>query len=554
MKPPFPLEVPVSDAWLEINEGSGPRRVPIEKDVFTVGRRAGNDLKLSAADISREHAEIARDGDRFVIRDRQSRFGTFVNATRVAQQALKHGDVVRLGQSGGVEMVFFCEPVARLRASNGPQTERVITSAGSELHQVATLLEGLRALGSARLLDDVLALVIDSAIDLSGAERGFIMLADGEGRLEFKLARARGRTTLPGQTFETSRKIPEEVFQTGETRVELDLFDGGVAAGHAETVAIGIRHVFCVPLRLVRYVDKEDSPAEPRRIGVLYLDSRERGTLASTAIQSGLETLATEAAVAIENARLYREAVEKAKMDQELRIAAEIQQALLPPPEWSGGYFDAIGTSVPCRGIGGDFFDYLTMADGSAGFVVADVSGKGSPAALLTAVTQGALAAQTFFGGGPAEALARINQVLIRRATGSRFVTAFFAALASDGRLTCCNAGHNPPILVSGSTVRRLDTGGLICGLFDHAAYQEETIQLQPGDVLLIFSDGISEAMNAAGDEFGDDRIVECLHQHAEASVNDVLKCLVQTVKTFASGAMQSDDMTAVVVRYRGTP
>jgi serine phosphatase RsbU (regulator of sigma subunit) len=542
----------MSDAWLEINDGSGPRRVPIEKDTFTVGRRAGNDLKLSAADISREHAELARDGDHYVIRDRQSRFGTFVNAARVTEQALKHGDLVRFGQSGGVEMVFFCEPVAPLRASNGPITERTITSAGSELRQVAALLEGLRALGSARLIDDVLALVIDSAIDLSGAERGFIMLADHEGRLEFKLARARGHVTLPGQTFKTSRKIPEEVFQTGETRVELDLQDGDLAAAHPMTVFFGIRNVFCVGLRLVRYVDKVDGPAEHTRIGVLYLDSHERGTLASLAIRAGLETLATEAAVAIENARLYREAVEKAKMEQEMRIAAEIQQALLPPPEWSAGYFEAIGRSVPCRAIGGDFFEYLTMADGSAGFVVADVSGKGAPAALLTAVTQGVLATQTFFEGGPAAALARVNQVLIRRATGSRFVTAFFAALSPDGRLTCCNAGHNPPILVSGSTVRRLETGGLICGLFEKATYEEETVQLQPGDVLLIFSDGISEALNAAGEEFGDERILRCLKTHAQAGVNEVLECLVQTVRTFASDAVQSDDMTAVVVRYRG--
>jgi sigma-B regulation protein RsbU (phosphoserine phosphatase) len=183
---------------------------------------------------------------------------------------------------------------------------------------------------------------------------------------------------------------------------------------------------------------------------------------------------------------------------------------------------------------------------------VADVSGKGAPAALLTAVTQGVLATQTLFGGGPAEALARVNQILVRRATGSRFVTVFFAALARDGRLTCCNAGHNPPILVSGSTVRRLETGGLICGLFEQATYQEETIQLQPGDMLLIFSDGISEAMNAAGDEFGDDRILSCLQQHARADVGEVLECLVQTVATFASGTIQGDDMTAVVLRYRG--
>jgi phosphoserine phosphatase RsbU/P len=541
----------MSDAWLEISDGSGLRRVPIEKDVFTVGRRAANDLKLGGADISREHAEIAREGDHYVVRDRQSRFGTFVNAARVTEQTLKHGDLIRLGQSGGVEMVFFCEPVAALRASVEPRTERTVTSAGSELRQVAALLEGLRALGSARVLDEVLALVIDSAIDLGGAERGFIMLADGEGRLEFKLARSREHHTLPGRTFETSRKIPEEVFQTGDTRVELDLFDGDLPAAHAKTIAIGIRHVLCIPLRLVRYVDKADGPAEQRRIGVLYLDSHERGTLASPAVHAGLETLATEAAVAIENARLYRAAVEKEQMEQDLRIAAEIQQALLPPPAWSADYFEAVGRSEPCRGIGGDFFDYLTMADGSAGFVVADVSGKGAPAALLTAVTQGVLATQTSFGGGPADALARVNQILVRRATGSRFVTIFFATLAKNGRLTCCNAGHNPPMLISGSNVRRLEAGGLICGLFETATYAEETVQMQPGDVLLIFSDGISEALNTAGEEFGDDRILECLTRHARGSVSEVLECLVQTVKTFASGTVQGDDMTAVVLRYR---
>jgi phosphoserine phosphatase RsbU/P len=542
----------MADAQLELTDELGRRRrVPIDKDVFTLGRRTGNDLRLVGADISREHAEVAREGGTFVLRDRQSRFGTFVNGSPVKEQVLKHGDLIRLGQSGGIELVFLSQPVEDLRGSSQDNpTERTATSAGAELRQVAALLEGLRALGSARVLDEVLALVIDSAIELSGAERGFIMMADPAGKLEFKLARARGHITLSGKSFETSRKIPEEVFQTGEAKVVADLLDGDLPAVHTGTIALGIRHVFCIPLRLVRYVDKADGPAEQKRIGVLYLDSRERGTLASGAMRAGLETLATEAAVAIENARLYRETMEKAKMEQELRIAAEIQQALLPPPTWASDYFEAIGRTVPCRAIGGDFFEYLTMADGSAGFVVADVSGKGAPAALLTAVTQGVLATQTSFGGGPADALARVNEVLIRRAIGSRFVTVFFAAIAKDGTMTCCNGGHNPPFLISNGSVRRLDTGGLICGLFETATYDEERVALQPGDLLVMFSDGISEALNAAGDEFGDDRILRCIEQTAGRSATETLEHLVHTVKAFAEGTMQSDDMTAVVVRF----
>jgi serine phosphatase RsbU (regulator of sigma subunit)/pSer/pThr/pTyr-binding forkhead associated (FHA) protein len=536
----------MSQPRLEISEPLGRRVVAIDKELFAIGRRTGNDLRLTAADISREHAEIARAGSGYLIRDRQSRFGTFVNGVQVNEQALKHGDLIRLGQSGGIEMVFLSESDLRHDSS----AERIPTSAGGELRQVAALLEGLRALGSARVLDDVLAMVIDSAIELSGAERGFIMLADTAGQLEFKLARSRGRVTLSGKTFETSRKIPEEVFIKGEARVVADLLQGDLPNVHAGTIAIGIRHVFCMPLRLVRYVDEAEASAEEKRIGVLYLDSRERGTLASAGVRTGLETLATEAAVAIENARLYREAVEKARMEHELRIAAEIQQSLLPPPAWSSPFFDAVGRTVPCRAIGGDFFEYLTFADGRPGFAVADVSGKGAPAALLTAVIQGVLAAQASSGGGPAFTLAKINEVLIRRSIESRFVTMFLAALTPDGQLTYCNAGHNPPFLFSGGRVRRLETGGLICGLFPTASYEEETVQLQPGDLLVIFSDGISEALNAAGEEFGDDRILASVTSLPHDNVQAVLEGLVSTVRTFASGTVQSDDMTTVVMRY----
>jgi serine phosphatase RsbU (regulator of sigma subunit)/pSer/pThr/pTyr-binding forkhead associated (FHA) protein len=531
---------------LEISEPLGRRVVAIDKELFAIGRRTGNDLRLTAADISREHAEIARAGAGFLIRDRQSRFGTFVNGVQVAEQALNHGDLIRLGQSGGIEMVFLSEGDLRHDSS----AERLSTSAGGELRQVAALLEGLRALGSARVLDDVLAMVIDSAIELSGAERGFIMLADADAQLEFKLARSRGRVTLSGKTFETSRKIPEEVFTKGEARVVADLMQGDLQAVHAGTIAIGIRHVFCMPLRLVRYVEEADASAEEKRIGVLYLDSRERGTLASAGVRTGLETLATEAAVAIENARLYREAVEKARMEQELRIAAEIQHSLLPPPAWSSAYFDAFGRTVPCRAIGGDFFEYLTFADGRPGFAVADVSGKGAPAALLTAVIQGVLAAQSSSGGGPAHTLAKINEVLIRRAIESRFVTMFLAALTPEGQLTYCNAGHNPPFLLSGSSVRRLEKGGLICGLFPTATYEEETVRLAAGDLVVIFSDGISEALNAAGDEFGDDRILAAVQSLPHDDVHAVLDKLVSTVRDFAAGTVQSDDMTTVIMRY----
>ncbi len=537
------------ESRLEIKDALGRRVVPIDKEVFTIGRRVGNDLRLVGSDISREHAELVRQEDELRIRDRGSRFGTFVNGERVVEQPLRPGDVIRLGQSGGVEMTFVVDAASRTRPESSGDHP---SSFGGDFRQVATLLEGLRALGSARVLDEVLAMVIDAAIEMSGAERGFIMLADPAGTLEFKLARARGRVTLPGRTFETSRKIPEAVFREGEFRMVADLLDGNLPAAHTGTVALGIRHVFCIPLKLVRLADLPESSFEERRIGVLYLDSRERGTLVSGAVRSGMETLATEAAVAIENARLYREAVEKARMEQEMRIAAEIQQALLPPPAWSTDYFEAEGRTLPCRAIGGDFFDYLRCADGAAGFALADVSGKGAPAALLTAMIQGVLSAQAAFAGGPAAVLTRVNEVLLQRALGSRFVTLFLAALTPGGALRYCNAGHNPPFLFGRGGVRRLETGGLICGLFPTATYEEETLQLDSGDTLVAFSDGVSEAVNADGEEFGDARIQACIAGSIDAGVAGLVATLLDALRAFTAGTVQGDDITVVAVRYTG--
>ena len=242
--------------------------------------------------MSRDHAEIVSNGDGYEIRDRGSQYGTFSNDTEVEHQLLTHGDRIRLGRSGGAKIVFLL--------SGGDQPTERWTGVVGDLRQLAALLEGLRALSSARVLDDVLTLVMDSAIAVSGAERGFIMLADDSDTLEFTTGRSRNRKTLPGSGFETSRKIPEEVFTTGKVRIEADLLDGDLANQHMGTIALGIRNVLCVPLRLVRYTDEhETAPADDRRIGVLYLDSREKGTLLSTSTTGALETLANEAAVAI---------------------------------------------------------------------------------------------------------------------------------------------------------------------------------------------------------------------------------------------------------------
>jgi sigma-B regulation protein RsbU (phosphoserine phosphatase) len=283
---------------------------------------------------------------------------------------------------------------------------------------------------------------------------------------------------------------------------------------------------------------------------VLYLDSREKGQLMSPAARAALESVAGEAASAIESARLYREATEKSRLERELQLAAEIQRALLPEALQTGPHFEVAAASIPCRAIGGDFFDYFNLPDGVFGFALGDVSGKGPPAALLTAMIQGAFSSQVSTAGSPAAVMSLVNRTLIRRAIQSRFATVVYGTLSPDGRLTYSNAGHNPPVLITRKGVRRLETGGLILGLFPRATYDEETVELQDGDTLVIFSDGVTDAMNGAGEEFGEGRLLPCLEAHWSSTPEALLDRILATVRTFAASAAQNDDVTALVLKY----
>src|SRR6185503_8976422 len=387
---------------LVVTDALGRRIVPIDKPLFTMGRRSETDLRLPGADISRVHAEITLENGICTIRDKQSRFGTFVNGERTTEKVLVHGDQIRFGQAGDTEILFFVDDEA-------PSVEKSAVSAATELRQMAALLEGLRALGSGRVLDDVLALVLDSAIEVTGAERGFIMLANRDKMLDLRMARSRGKVTLPGKTFETSRKIPEQVFGTGRQTIVEDLLDGDLAQQHTGTVALGIRQVLCTPLRLVRYVERAEQKGADELIGVLYLDSRERGALRSASATAALDTLSAEAALAIENARLYREALDKAKFEQELKVAAAIQQSLLPVANREGAFFSTAAASVACRAVGGDFFDYVDLPTGRFAFILGDVAGKGSPAALLAAAVLGMFSAEATYQTGAATLITRLN-------------------------------------------------------------------------------------------------------------------------------------------------
>ena len=535
----------MSDARLQVSDSDGRRLVTLDKPLFLIGRRTSADLQVVSTDVSREHAEIACDGERYLLRDRGSRYGTFVNGDQVTEHPLAHGDKIRLGRSDGVELVFLREDAA--------STLRQSSTDVNDLRQMAAVLTGLRAIASGRVLDEVLTLVMDSALEVTKADRGFVMLANASGALEFKTARGKGRVTLPGTSFTTSEKIPREVFATGRSKNVGDLLDGAQAGKHDETIAVGIRHVMCVPLHVAHAASGPGQDSKHHMIGVLYLDGKERHTMLSQATLGSLEAFATQAALAIESARLYGEAAEKTRLERDLLIAAEIQRALLPESTYEGDSFDLAAASVPCRTVGGDFFDYLDVPNSGFGFALGDVAGKGPPAALLAAAVQSNFVALAPVSHDPAETMARVNKALLRRAIEARFATMYYGVISSDGRLSYCNAGQEPPIVIGADDgVRWLETGGPVLGLLSIATYEPETISLSRGDLVVVCSDGVTEARNVAGDEFGRDRIVEALHGCHGVKPETVLEILLAAVKAFSAGAPQADDITALVLRYHG--
>jgi serine phosphatase RsbU (regulator of sigma subunit) len=400
----------------------------------------------------------------------------------------------------------------------------------------------------------VLTLVLDSALEVTNAERGMIMLASSNDDLEFKVARTRGQITLAGAQIATSQKIPREVFVTGQTRLVSDLMDSGVAAAHMGTIAVGIRHVLCVPLKVSPYGSGSSAQGgEHRVIGVLYLDGRERATLLSPGTRSSLEAFAAEAALAIESARLYAEAAEKARIDRELRIAADIQRALLPEPTHEAAAYDLAAVSVPCRTVGGDFYDYLDVPGAGFGFALGDVAGKGPSAALLAAAVQSNFVAHAPVAENPADTMARVNRALLRRAVEARFATMFYGVLLAEGRLGYCNAGQEPPLVVRPEgRIECLEEGGPVLGLLNAATYECGQVSLSPGDLVVVCSDGVTEARSAPGEEFGRDRLVAAVGGLHGGSPELVLETIQAAVREFAAGTPQYDDLTAMVVRYRG--
>ena len=243
--------------------------------------------------------------------------------------------------------------------------------------------------------------------------------------------------------------------------------------------------------------------------------------------------------------------LEKLRLEQELRTAAAVQAALLSRTLHTVSFCEAVGDSIPCRTIGGDFFELMELPSGELAIALGDVSGKGPPAALLAAMLQGMLTVEAQAQTSPSAMMSRLNRALLARGLGSQFATLVYGVLAPDGRFTYCNAGHNPPLAMREGQIRRLTTGGLVIGGFAEATYEEEVLQLQDQEIVCLFSDGVTEAKNHADEDFGEERLISCLVEKQASPVSGLVKSVLSAVHEFSGDAQQSDDITLVGMRFR---
>ena len=548
MEPP-----PASARFCYLDESGKECWVNIHAPRFTIGRGSSNHLILSHISVSRMHAEVLVHNGEYLLRDVGSKQGTYLNGSRIEQVRLMNGHRVQLGGPQGISLVFHeGDLLHSLLGHSDAQTDGNLSVRGFK--EVGMLLATFRALSSIPLLDDLLALVVDTAVELTGAERGFIMLKEADDSLSFRCARNKDRHALDGSCFQTSQRVPLDVFRRGCPVVIKDLDLGNESYDHMATRQLGLRSISCVPLcySAVHDAGSQSVIAGSETIGVLYVDSSDvAGALTNTSMDA-LETLASEAAMAIYNARLYKDSQDKRRMAEQLAIAREIQQALFPNPNKDLEYVCARSHTLPCHEVGGDYFDYFNLEGGRLGFALGDVAGKGISAALLASLIQGIFSSQTLFDMPLQTMISNANRTIAQRGTGNRFVTFFYGIVDSEGNCTYVNAGHNPPILLSrDGSMRELQTGGMVLGLFAGAGYESETFKLKPDDHLVLFTDGVSEARNAAGEEFGQERLTSLLRENAQATSPEILARILDAVLTFSANAPQHDDITMMVLGFR---
>lgn len=529
--PPARLKlVPSSpEATTEIAPGDQP---------VVIGRDPLSGVVLSEPSVSRRHAQLVRREDALVLEDLGSAVGTYVNDQRITAHILSDGDRVRFGRQVQFEVVS--ETIATLLESAG------LDDRSTGVRHLQELLDVARQLNSAAVLPEVLAAVLRSAIRIMRAESGALALINADQKLELvlrlpKLAAppvAQQELDLLKQAVKGHRTITSQAMH--ETLI------GASTTARPDMVA--------TPLMVARRALADDSSFIGRldAVGALLV-SRPASTQVVPREEIAIfESLAADAAMAIDSARLYKEARAKAKYEHEMTLAKDIQAALLQAPPVVP-YASTFAQTESAASVGGDLYQGVTRPDGSLALALGDVSGKGVGASLIMALATGMLRLLHDLGQPLSEILPTLHNQLLNYSPGNKYLTLGATVLYPDGRLELANAGHCAPALVRKSgEVTMLDSGGPVLGLLPFGTWDVETIQMEPGDALVIYSDGVSESTSYSGDDFGPKGVAATLATVAGCTPTEMAQVLLEASINFRDGRPAGDDVSLLVVRYEG--
>jgi len=555
------------EAVLEVVSPDGARRFArITQTPFHIGRGAetGNHLQLSDRRISRNCAAIVTEANRFYLEDRGQRRGLFVNGEKIESRELQNGDAISFGLEDSYEIIFRNAtdsgddsiPHLLTRIEHITGSDHTGTGSGG-LRKLNLLLEATTLLHSQLPLDSVLGTMVDHAVSVTDADRGLLLEGDHPSNLRVRLARRSGGLRLPPESLTPSQTAIQLALKQHSAVITEDLAQADMDLQAAQSiVAQRLRAVVVIPLYAMSRANTQESMVNIKRgdfLGVLYMDSR-RPAAFSKLDRQILDALAADAASILDNARLVERERERQRMEQEINIARDIQQALLPRDFREYPHLAVSGINFPCLSVGGDYFDVFPLSDNRTAFLIADVSGKGLGAALLTTMLQGALSGMTL-GTDPARVFNHVNKFLCSHAEVGRYATMFFGILDQDGQMDYINAGHPSPFLIRhGIAEEPFTEGSYPVGLVPEADYVTASVKLEPGDTLILFSDGVTEAMDPAEELYGVPRLREVLTGQSECALEKLQKAILESVENFAKGAHQADDLPLLIVRYRSSP
>lgn len=517
--------------------------------VYSIGRDASNEIVLNDSKVSRKHARIFFENNDFYICDLGSKNGVIVNDGIINRVKLTDSDIIQIGQD---KFLFKHE-----KAQYPSEFEVEDYTIGPILKVLSRINQTFHGSYS---LEEILHLILDSVVEFTRFQRGFLFVYDRNRMAKLKFTRNMNDPSFDDELTQHSATAENKAVTTGKIVFEQNVRNSAEFREQMSVINLRLMSLICIPIVSMHHYPSSEFGVEiggRTILGVIYVDNQRSTEMFTERRLQVLQTLANQAALAVDNKLIRHERIEKNKLDKELELAHKIQQNLLPanPPE--SKHLDVFGINEPCKLIGGDYHDYFNLKDGKIGIVIADVCGKGAPAALLMSSLQATLKSQVQYIYDIEDILANLNSAMMQNAPSNRFITLFLAVYnPADRHLQYVSCGHDPAILLrAAGEIELLKSTGIPIGIQHPLDIRTKSVKLQPGDIILLYTDGVTEARNRDGAQFGLENLKKVFRKivadlnEVELYSEDIIDGILENVYEFSEQTERRDDLTLVAIR-----